>query len=200
MTSRKRRRGHSTWTEAALSFQRVRGIVILESKEHAEARGATIHGEIVGYGATDDAYHFVMPDPEGEGAFQAMRLALDEADLDPSQVGYINAHGTSTELNDIMETQAIKRLFGPRVKDTAISSTKSMTGHLIGAAGAVEVIYSVLAIKEGMIPPTINLDNPDPKCDLDYTPHRAKPKDLEYALTNSFAFGGQNASLLIRRA
>jgi 3-oxoacyl-[acyl-carrier-protein] synthase II len=176
------------------------GIVILESKEHAEARGATIHGEIVGYGATDDAYHFVMPDPEGEGAFQAMRLALDDADLDPSQVGYINAHGTSTELNDIMETQAIKRLFGPRVKDTAISSTKSMTGHLIGAAGAVEVIYSVLAIKEGMIPPTINLDNPDPKCDLDYTPHRAKPKDLEYALTNSFAFGGQNASLLIRRA
>lgn len=175
------------------------GILVLESLERAEARGARIHGEIVGYGATDDAYHFVMPDPEGEGAYQAMKQAVEEAGVDPGQIGYINAHGTSTELNDIMETGAIKRLFGARAKDVAVSSTKSMTGHLIGAAGAVEAIYTILAMQTGTIPPTINLDNPDPKCDLDYTPHKAVSKDLEYALTNSFAFGGQNASLVLKR-
>ena len=175
------------------------GILVLESLEHAEARGAKIRSEIVGYGATDDAYHFVMPDPEGDGAYHAMRLALEEAGVEPSRIGYINAHGTSTELNDVMETNAIKRLFGRSAMDVAISSTKSMTGHLIGAAGAVEVIYTVLAMQNGTIPATINLDHPDPKCDLDYTPHSAVRREVEYALTNSFAFGGQNASLVLKR-
>jgi 3-oxoacyl-[acyl-carrier-protein] synthase II len=176
------------------------GILVLESEEHARSRGATIHAEIVGYGATDDAYHFVMPDPEGEGAYWAMRQALEDAAVEPLQLGYINAHGTSTELNDKMETLAIKRLFGPAAKTVSISSTKSMTGHLIGAAGAVEAIYSVMATKTGIIPPTINLENPDPECDLDYTPNKAGAKDVEWALSNSFAFGGQNATLVFKRA
>ncbi|MDQ7783381.1 MAG: beta-ketoacyl-ACP synthase II [Desulfomonilaceae bacterium] len=176
------------------------GILVLESLEHATRRGAEVRAEIVGYGATDDAYHFVMPDPEGEGALMAMKLAVEEAGIDVSQVGYVNAHGTSTELNDVMETEAVKKLFGTHAKDLAVSSTKSMTGHLIGAAGAVEAIYSIMAVRTGIIPPTINLDNPDPKCDLDYTPHTARTKELEYALTNSFAFGGQNACLAVKRA
>ena len=175
------------------------GVLVLESLEHASDRGARIHAEIVGYGATDDGYHYVMPDPSAEGAFQAMRFALEEAGIEPKNVGYINAHGTSTELNDRMETLAIKRLFGSQAYKVPISSTKSMTGHLIGAAGAVESIFSIMALKTGIIPPTINLDNPDPECDLDYTPHRAVSRDIEYALNNSFAFGGQNASLLFKR-
>jgi 3-oxoacyl-[acyl-carrier-protein] synthase II len=175
------------------------GMVVLESFEHAQNRGAKIYCEIVGYGATDDAYHIVMPDPNGEGAYQAMRSALDEAGVPPSEIGYINAHGTSTELNDKMETAAIKRLFRDAAHKVAISSTKSMTGHLIGAAGAVEAIFSIMALNAGMLPPTINLDNPDPECDLDYTPNKAAKKDLAYALSNSFAFGGQNASLVFKR-
>jgi 3-oxoacyl-[acyl-carrier-protein] synthase II len=175
------------------------GILVLESLEQATARGAKIYAEIVGYGATDDAYHFVMPDPEGKGACQAMKLAMEEAGIHHSQIGYINAHGTSTELNDVMETGAIKKLLGTHANDVAISSTKSMTGHLIGAAGAVEAIYTIMAIRTGTIPPTINLDNPDPQCDLDYTPHVAATREVEYALTNSFAFGGQNACLAIKR-
>ena len=175
------------------------GILVLESYEHALGRGAVIHGEIVGYGATGDAYHFVMPDPEGEGAYRSMKLAVEDAGIDGTEIGYINAHGTSTELNDKMETSAIKRLIGPDAGKVAVSSTKSMTGHLIGAAGAVEAIYSLMAIKTGVIPPTINLDTPDPECDLDYTPSKAGRREVEYALSNSFAFGGQNASVLLKR-
>jgi len=176
------------------------GMMVLESYTHALARGAVIHGEIVGYGATDDAFHFVMPDPEGEGAYRSMKLAVEDAGISPGEIGYINAHGTSTELNDKMETSAIKRLMGPdHERKVAISSTKSMTGHLIGAAGAVEAIYSLMAIKTGIIPPTVNLETPDPDCDLDYTPNKAAVRDVEYAMSNSFAFGGQNASLVLKR-
>lgn len=175
------------------------GMLVLESEEHAAARGARIHGEIVGYGATGDAYHFVMPDPDAEGAYRAMKFALEDAEIEPAAIGYINAHGTSTDLNDKMETVAIKRLFGQTAYKVSISSTKSMTGHLIGAAGAVEAIYSLTALKTGMIPPTINLENPDPDCDLDYTPNKPGTREMEYALSNSFAFGGQNGSLVFRR-
>jgi len=175
------------------------GIMVLESLEHARNRGAKIQAEIVGYGATDDAYHYVMPDPEGEGAYRSMRQALEDAGIEPAQIDYINAHGTSTDLNDKMETHAIKRLFGTAAQKVSISSTKSMTGHLIGAAGAVEAIYTVLALNKGMVPPTINLETPDPDCDLDYTPNKPVAREMEYGLSNSFAFGGQNASLVIRR-
>lgn len=176
------------------------GMLVLESWEHAAARGAHVHAEIIGYGATDDAYHYVMPDPQGEGAYRAMKYAVEDAGIDVGQIGYINAHGTSTDLNDKMETAAIKKLMGAAAGHVSISSTKSMTGHLIGAAGAVEAIYSIMAIKTGVIPPTINLDNPDPECDLDYTANQAGEKQLEYVLSNSFAFGGQNASLMFKRA
>jgi 3-oxoacyl-[acyl-carrier-protein] synthase II len=175
------------------------GIMVIESLEHARNRGATILGEICGYGATDDAYHYVMPDPKGEGAYRAMKQALEDAGIEPAQIDYINAHGTSTELNDKMETLAIKRLFGPAAQKVSISSTKSMTGHLIGAAGAVEAIYTVLTLSNGVIPPTINLENPDPDCDLNYTPNKSVAKEMEYGLSNSFAFGGQNASLVLKR-
>jgi 3-oxoacyl-[acyl-carrier-protein] synthase II len=175
------------------------GMMVLESLEHARNRGAKIQGEIVGYGATDDAYHYVMPEPEGEGAYRAMKQALEDAGVEPAQIDYINAHGTSTDLNDKMETHAIKRLFGSASQKVSISSTKSMTGHLIGAAGAVEAIYAVLALNKSVVPPTINLETPDPECDLDYTPNKAVAKDMEYALSNSFAFGGQNGSLALRR-
>jgi 3-oxoacyl-[acyl-carrier-protein] synthase II len=173
--------------------------LILESEEYARARGARIFAEILGYGASDDAYHIVMPDEAGEGAYQAMKEALEDGHVEPGQIGYINAHGTATDLNDRMETLAIRRLFGSEAEKVAISSTKSMTGHLIGAAGAVEVIYTVLAMNRGIVPPTINLKNPDPQCDLDYTPNKAASRQIEYALSNSFAFGGQNASILLRR-
>jgi 3-oxoacyl-[acyl-carrier-protein] synthase II len=175
------------------------GIVILESEEYARNRGARIYAEIIGYGASDDAYHIVMPDENGEGAYRAMEEALEDGGLEPGQIDYINAHGTATDLNDRMETRAIRRLFGPAAEKVAISSTKSMTGHLIGAAGAVEVIYTVMAMMKGVVPPTINLQHPDPQCDLDYTPNKAVSRQIEYALSNSFAFGGQNASILLRR-
>ncbi|MCX5871714.1 MAG: beta-ketoacyl-ACP synthase II [Deltaproteobacteria bacterium] len=176
------------------------GMLTLESFDHAESRGATIYGEITGYGATSDAYHVVMPDPDGAGAYEAMRLALEDGGIQPEQVEYINAHGTSTELNDKTETQAIKRLFGPSAYKLSISSTKSMTGHTLGAAGAIEAIFTTLALKHGVVPPTINLDTPDPECDLDYTPHKRAKRNMEYGISNSFAFGGQNVSLLFRRA
>ena len=175
------------------------GILILESEDHCRKRGARAHAEILGYGATDDGYHRVMPDPEAEGAYWCMKNALEDAGLPPSRIGYINAHGTSTDLNDKMETLAIKRLFNNSAWNVAISSTKSMTGHLIGAAGAAEAIYTILALKHGVIPPTINLEEPDPECDLDYTPNKSVTRDLEYAMSNSFAFGGQNASLVFGR-
>ena len=175
------------------------GVLVLESEEHARSRGATIHGEIVGYGATDDAYHVVMPDGSGEAAYWAMKLALQDAGFDAPQIDYINAHGTSTELNDKMETLAIRKLFGAAAEKVAVSSTKSMTGHLIGAAGAVEAIYCILAMKTSVVPPTINLESPDPECDLDYTPNKPASREMEIALSNSFAFGGQNGSLVFRR-
>jgi 3-oxoacyl-[acyl-carrier-protein] synthase II len=175
------------------------GIMVLESLEHARNRGAKILGEIVGYGATDDAYHYVMPHPDGEGACRSMKDALEDAGIEPAQIDYINAHGTSTDLNDKMETGAVKKIFNAAAQKVAISSTKSMTGHLIGAAGAVEAIYTVLAVNDGMVPPTINLETPDPDCDLDYTPNKPVAREMEYGLSNSFAFGGQNASLVIRR-
>ena len=174
------------------------GMLLLESFDHAKSRGATIHAEIIGYGATDDAFHMVMPDSSGDGAYWAMKLALEEANMDSSVISYINAHGTSTDLNDKIETLAIKRLLGKDAYKVPISSTKSMTGHLIGAAGAVEAIYSVMTIKEGIVPPTINLEYPDPECDLDYTPNTAIRKNVEIAISNSFAFGGQNACLVFR--
>jgi 3-oxoacyl-[acyl-carrier-protein] synthase II len=176
------------------------GMVVLESEEHARQRQARIHARIIGYGATDDAHHAVMPDPDGEGAFWAMKQALEDAGVEPKQIGYINAHGTSTDLNDKMETLVIRRLFGPAAEQVAISSTKSMTGHLIGAAGAVEAIYSVMMMKTGVVPPTINYDTPDPACDLNYTPNKAVSKDVEWAISNSFAFGGQNGTLVFKRA
>jgi 3-oxoacyl-[acyl-carrier-protein] synthase II len=176
------------------------GVLVLESEQHARQRGAHVHAHIVGYGATDDAYHYVMPDPAGEGAFWAMKQALEDAGVEPKQIGYINAHGTSTDLNDKMETVVIRRLFGPVAEQVAISSTKSMTGHLIGAAGAVEAIYTVMTLKTGVVPPTINLDTPDPECDLNYTPNKAVFRDVEWALSNSFAFGGQNGTLVFKRA
>ena len=176
------------------------GILILENLESAKARGATIHAEIVGYGSTGDAYHLVMPDPEGTGAYYAMKFAIEEAGIAPEDIAYINAHGTSTELNDKIETMAIKKLFGDHAYKLSISSTKSMTGHMIGAAGAVEAIFSIMSTKTDTVPPTINLDNPDPDCDLDYTPHKSIRRQIDYAMSNSFAFGGQNAALVFKKA
>lgn len=173
------------------------GVMVLETLEHAQARGATILAEIVGYGATDDAYHITMPAPDGEGIQRAMRLALKDAGLGPAEVGYINAHGTSTELNDKFETAAARAVFGAQVPP--MSSTKSMTGHLLGAAGAVEAIVTVLALQHGMLPPTINLETPDPDCDLDYVPGVARAAAIEVGMSNNMGFGGHNASLVFRR-
>jgi len=173
--------------------------IILEEYEHAKKRGANIYAEIVGMGLTGDAFHITAPAPEGEGAFRSMREAVRDAEIELTDVDYINAHGTSTELNDKNETLAIKNLFGDHAYKMSISSTKSMTGHLLGAAGAVESIASVLALKNGKIPPTINLDEPSPECDLDYTPKLAKDRDINYALSNTFGFGGHNASLLFKK-
>ncbi|WP_058485888.1 beta-ketoacyl-ACP synthase II [Defluviitalea phaphyphila] len=175
------------------------GIIILESLEHAQKRGAKIYGEIVGYGASCDAYHITSPDPDGEGAARAMLEAIDEAGITPEKVSYINAHGTSTPLNDKFETKAIKVAFKEHAKNVAISSTKSMTGHLLGAAGAIEGIVCVKAIEEGFIPPTIGYRNPDPECDLDYVPNVGREEKVEYALSNSLGFGGHNASLLFKK-
>ncbi|HKX17014.1 MAG TPA: beta-ketoacyl-ACP synthase II [bacterium] len=174
------------------------GVVVLEAWEHAERRGARIHAELVGYGASADAFHITQPDPEGNGAALAMRRALKDARLEPHEIGYINAHGTSTEYNDKFETLAIKRVFGEAAKRVPVSSTKSMTGHLLGAAGGVELIASVLAVARGMLPPTINYDTPDPACDLDYVPNKARPAKIATAMSNGFGFGGHNSILIVR--
>jgi 3-oxoacyl-[acyl-carrier-protein] synthase II len=176
------------------------GVLILEERERAVNRGAKIYAEVIGYAANGDAHHMTAPAPEGEGAARCMALALKDAGIAPSEVDYINAHGTSTEYNDANETQAIKRVFGEYASKLAVSSTKSMTGHLLGAAGAVEGIYSVLALHHGVIPPTINYEHPDPTCDLDYVPNHARKADLRLALSNSFGFGGTNACIIFRRA
>ena len=175
------------------------GIVILEELEHARARGATIYAEIVGYGATGDAYHLTAPAPNGEGAQRAMKRALKDAGLQPADIQYINAHGTSTPANDLNETAAIKAVFGDAIKDVNVSSTKSATGHMLGAAGAVEFVISTLVVGEGVIPPTINYETPDPECDLNYTPNVAVKRDVTAVLSNSFGFGGHNTTLAVKR-
>lgn len=176
------------------------GVVVIEELEHAKKRGARIYCELAGYGVSADAYHLTSPHPEGDGARRCMQMALKHAHLNPEQVDYVNAHGTSTGLGDICETKAIKRTFGDHAhQGLMVSSTKSMTGHLLGAAGGVELAACVKALNEGIIPPTINLDNPDPQCDLDYVPKEAREKAINSALSNSFGFGGHNASLLIKR-
>ncbi len=175
------------------------GVLILEELEHARARGTKIYAEILGYGSTCDAYHAVAPLPTGESALKCMELSIEEAGIKPEEIEYINAHGTSTVANDETETLAIKNLFGPRVKEIMISANKSMIGHLWGAAGAVEGIFTAKSLQEGIIPPTINLDEPDPKCDLDYVPHQARRSDIRLALSNSFGFGGINASLVFKK-
>ena len=175
------------------------GAVILEELEHAKARGARIYAEIVGFGMSGDAHHITAPPENGEGARNAMLNAMRDAKLNPSQVDYINAHATSTPLGDRAETVAMKDAFGDHAKKVAISSTKSMTGHLLGAAGVVEAIFSLLAIRDGVAPPTINLDNPDPACDLDYVPNQARKMKIDIALSNSFGFGGTNGSVIFRR-
>jgi len=175
------------------------GILIIESLEHAQKRGAKIYGEIVGYGSNCDAYHITSPAPNGEGAKKAMKLAIDEAGIKPEDIGYINAHGTSTPYNDKFETLAIKNLFGEKAYDVAISSTKSMTGHLLGAAGAVEAIVCLKTMEEGFIPPTIGYKEKDEECDLDYVPNVGKEKNVEYTLSNSLGFGGHNATLVIKK-
>jgi 3-oxoacyl-[acyl-carrier-protein] synthase II len=175
------------------------GMLILEELGHARARGAPIHGEIVGYGSTADAFRITDSHDEGRGAIACMREALADASISPEEIDYINAHGTSTAVNDSIETLAIKRALGEEAYRIPISSTKSMMGHLIAAAGSVEAIVCLLAIRDGVAPPTINLDNPDPDCDLDYIPHRARETAIDVTLTNSFGFGGQNIALIIRR-
>jgi 3-oxoacyl-[acyl-carrier-protein] synthase II len=175
------------------------GILILEELEHAINRGATIYGELVGYGSTSDAFHITQPDPEAKGAINAMRLALEEGNVDYTKVDYINAHGTSTYFNDKLETLAINTLFKEHAKNINISSTKSMTGHLLGAAGGIEAIAATLALQTGLIPPTINYENIDEECDLNYTPNKAVKRDSKYALSNSLGFGGHNASVLIKK-
>lgn len=175
------------------------GMLVLESLSHARARGAKIYGEITGYGATSDAYHITAPDPEGKSAAVAMQLALREAGLAPQDVSYINAHGTGTPANDQMETRAIKLAFGDAAKHVAMSSTKSMTGHLLGAAGAAEAIFCLLAMRDGFVPPTINYKEKDPECDLDCTPNKAREMPISSALSNSLGFGGHNASLLFQK-
>lgn len=175
------------------------GVVILEERDRALARGVPVYAELVGYGMSADAHHVTAPAEDGDGAFRVMRAAVDQAGIAPTQVDYINAHGTSTPFNDRIETLAIKRCFGEHARDLAVSSTKSMTGHLLGAAGGVEAGIAALAMREQILPPTINLENPDPDCDLDYVPGVRRPVSMEYALSNSFGFGGTNASLLFRR-
>jgi 3-oxoacyl-[acyl-carrier-protein] synthase II len=174
--------------------------VILEEREHALARGAHIYGELVGYGATADAYHITSPSPEGEGNARSMQMALSGAKLEPTAIDYINAHGTSTQPNDREETAAIKSVFGAHAYKLLVSSTKSMTGHLLGAAGALEAIACLLALRDGCIPPTINYTTPDPALDLDYVPNTPRPKEIKTALSNSMGFGGHNATLIFTRA
>ena len=175
------------------------GILILESLEHAQKRDAQILAEIVGYGMSGDAYHITQPAENGDGAFRVMRAALKDAKLAPEDIGYVNAHGTSTPLGDTLETLALKRVFGERAKQVPVSSTKSMTGHLLGGAGGLEAGISVLALRDQILPPTINQETPDPACDLDYVPNKARKASIEYALSNSFGFGGTNAALIFKR-
>ena len=175
------------------------GIVILEELEHALARGAKIYAEIVGYGATGDAYHITAPAPGGEGGARAMKMAINDAGLKAEEIDYVNAHGTSTEYNDKFETLAVKEVFGEHAYALAISSTKSMTGHLLGAAGGVEAIFTVLAIRDSMLPPTINYETPDPDCDLDYVVKTARSKEIKAAMSNSLGFGGHNATIVFKK-
>jgi 3-oxoacyl-[acyl-carrier-protein] synthase II len=175
-------------------------VLVLESLEHAQARGANILAEVLGYGSTNDAYHVSAPAENGRGAADCMRMALNDAGLEPKQIDYINAHGTSTPLNDKSETAAIKTVFGEQAYDVPVSSTKSMTGHLMGAAGALEAMFCTLAMRDSMIPPTINYEFPDPECDLDYVPNQARAKELRYVMSNSFGFGGHNATIVLGNA
>jgi 3-oxoacyl-[acyl-carrier-protein] synthase II len=175
------------------------GILVLESLEHAQKRNAPILAEIVGYGMSGDAYHMTQPEANGDGAYRVMMAALKDAKLAPDDISYVNAHGTSTPIGDVIETRALKRVFGERAKKMPVSSTKSMTGHLLGGAGGLEAGISVLALRDQTLPPTINLEQPDPECDLDYVPNHARKAPVEYALSNSFGFGGTNAALVFRR-
>lgn len=175
------------------------GIVVLEEYESARARGAKIYAEIVGYGMSGDAYHLTAPAPGGEGGARSMKMALNNAGVAPEQVSYINAHGTSTPIGDMYETMAIKSVFGDHAKKMMVSSTKSMTGHLLGAAGGIETVYTLMAMDKGVVPPTINYTEPDPECDLDYVPNTAREAKLEYAMSNNFGFGGTNATLLFKK-
>jgi beta-ketoacyl-acyl-carrier-protein synthase II len=182
-----------------LVFGEGAGVLVLEDLEHAQARGAHILAEIVGYGSTSDAFHPTAPDPEGKGASKAIQQALHDAGLNPSDIHYINAHGTATALNDVMETIAVKRAFGEQAYHVPISSTKSMTGHGMGATAALEAIFSILALRDQVAPPTINLTEPDPECDLDYVPNVARELSMKYVMSNSFGFGGHNVSLIVSR-
>ena len=175
------------------------GVIVLESFEHAAARGARIHADFAGFAMSSDAYHITLPPSDGDGAYRCMNLALRDAGLDPSSVDYINAHGTSTPAGDLVETQAVKRAFGAHAHKLTISSTKSMIGHLLGAAGGVEAVFSILAIRDGVAPPTINLFEPDDGCDLDYAPHSARELKIDVAMSNSFGFGGTNGTLIFKR-
>jgi 3-oxoacyl-[acyl-carrier-protein] synthase II len=175
------------------------GILILESLEHAQKRNAPIFAEIVGYGMSGDAYHITQPAADGDGAYRVMKAAIKDAKIKPEDIGYVNAHGTSTPIGDVIETRALKRVFGDNAKNVPVSSTKSMTGHLLGGAGGLEAGISVLALRDQILPPTINLENPDPECDLDYVPNVARKASVEYALSNSFGFGGTNAALIFKR-
>ena len=174
------------------------GVVVLEEYEHAKKRGAKIYAELVGYGLSGDAYHITAPEPEGTGGYRAMKMALHRAHLNTSDIGYVNAHGTSTPLGDIIELHAVKKLFSSDIKYVSMSSTKSSIGHLLGAAGGVEAIFSILAMNHGILPPTLNLDRPDQGCDIDLIPHQAKEKKVHAVISNSFGFGGTNASLVFR--
>ena len=175
-------------------------MLVLEELEHAQARGATIHAELLGYGVSSDANHVSDPDPTGENPARAMRMALDDAGVDPSEVGYVNAHGTSTPAGDAGETRILKLALGEeKAYATPVSSTKGATGHCLGAAGAVEAIFTVLALERGLLPPTINYEVPDPECDLDYIPNEARPADIDIAVSNSFGFGGHNACVVFKR-
>jgi len=199
---------NENWQHASRPFDKERdgfvmgegaGMVILEELEHARKRGARIYGEVVGYGMTGDAYHITQPAPEGEGAQRSMRRALKDAGIGPADVQYINAHGTSTPYNDLNETRAIKAVFGEHAYQVSVSSTKSMTGHTLGAAGGIEFAVCTLAVRDGMIPPTINYSSPDPECDLNYVPNAAVKREVNVAISNSFGFGGHNVTLAVRR-
>ncbi len=175
------------------------GVLVLESYDHAKARGANIIAEIVGYAATSDAYHITAPDENGDGAIRCIKLALDDAGIEPTDIDYINAHGTSTKYNDSIETKAIKAVFGDHAYKLNISSTKSMVGHMLGAAGGVECAFSAFATRDNFVPPTINLDTPDPECDLNYTPNKGVEREVRYALSNSLGFGGTNSVLIVKK-